>query len=115
MTNTINKTLAMGALVAAFAAAAAQAETQLKTDANVTTTRTPAVSTPDQVNVNAPVAGSNSFTQSQVMTRLSRAGYSNIASLQKGSDGIWRGTGVKDGTTHNLMFDYQGNISTGVR
>lgn len=77
--------------------------------------RMPAVATPDSHNSKAPIAGANSFTQSQVMTRLSRAGYTNIANLQKGSDGIWRGTGSKDGTTQNLMFDYQGNISTGVR
>jgi hypothetical protein len=79
-----------------------------------TSNRMPAVATPDSTNSKAPVAGRNSFTQSQVMTRLSRAGYTNISNLQKGSDGIWRGTGAKDGTTHNLTFDYQGNIGTGV-
>jgi ABC-type oligopeptide transport system substrate-binding subunit len=79
----------------------------------VSTSKMPAVATPNSTNPNAPVDGSNSFTQAQVTERLGKAGFSNIKDLVKGDDGIWRAHADKKGMTHTVMFDYQGNITTG--
>jgi len=80
---------------------------------DVSSSKMPAVTTPNTYNPNAPVNGRNSFTQSQVTERLGKAGYSNIRDLKKGADGIWRGMADKNGASMNVMFDYQGNITTG--
>jgi hypothetical protein len=71
---------------------------------------TPAVATSNANNSGAPVAGSNSFTESQAKSRIARAGYSDISGLVKDKNGIWRGTAAKGGTTFHVALDYQGNV-----
>ena len=58
----------------------------------------------------APVAGANSFTESEARNRLEAHGYTNITGLKKDNKSIWRGQAVKDGTAVNVALDYQGNI-----
>jgi hypothetical protein len=71
---------------------------------------TPAVATSNANNPGAPVAGANSFTQTQARSRIERAGFSNVSRLVKDKDGIWRGTASKGGTVFNVALDYQGNV-----
>lgn len=71
---------------------------------------TPAVATSNGNNPGAPVAGANSFTRAQAMSRIQRAGYSDVRGLVKDKDGIWRGLASKDGTTSHVALDYQGNV-----
>jgi hypothetical protein len=71
---------------------------------------TPAVSSSGQNNAGAPAAGANSFTKSQATSRIEGAGYSNVTSLKKDKDGVWRGKGSKDGTPMDVSLDYQGNV-----
>jgi hypothetical protein len=71
---------------------------------------TPAVANTSTNNPGAPVAGANSFTRSQAMSRIEKAGYSNVNGLAKDKDGIWRGVASKDGTTVHVALDYQGNV-----
>lgn len=80
---------------------------------DVSTTKMPAVATPNSYNPNAPVDGRNSFTQAQVAERIAKAGFTNVRDLAQGDDGIWRGQADKKGKTQSVMFDYQGNITTG--
>lgn len=56
----------------------------------------------------APVAGANSFTESEARNRLEAHGYTNVT--KKDDKSIWRGQAVKDGTAVNVALDYQGNI-----
>jgi hypothetical protein len=72
----------------------------------------PAVSStsPDSKTAAAPVAGKNSFTESEARSRLEAHGYSNITGLIKDDKSIWRGKATKGGAAVNVALDYQGNI-----
>ncbi len=59
----------------------------------------------------APVAGRNSFTQSQAARRIAAAGYTKVAGLKKDGHGIWRGQAQKDGNPVSVSLDYQGNVT----
>jgi|SRR5271165_237212 len=71
---------------------------------------TPAVATSSTNNPGAPVAGANSFTRGQAMSRIEKAGYSHVSGLAKDKDGIWRGIASKDGASVHVALDYQGNV-----
>ena len=76
------------------------------------TTPTPAVTTPNTPpNPAAPVAGANSFTESQAKSRLEASGYSNVTALHKDANGIWRGQGTRGGQTVDVSLDFQGNVT----
>jgi opacity protein-like surface antigen len=74
------------------------------------TASTPAVTNPDSKNPGAPAAGANSFTGGQAKSRIEAAGYSNVSSLTKDADGIWRGKASKAGRAVDVALDYQGNV-----
>ncbi|MFU0505813.1 PepSY domain-containing protein [Pseudaminobacter sp. NGMCC 1.201702] len=76
---------------------------------------TPAVTTPDTANPTAPVAGENSFTEAQAKSRIEDKGYSNVADLKLGEDGIWRAKADKGGAMVEVALDYQGNITEGAK
>lgn len=71
---------------------------------------TPAVATRDEKNPAAPVAGENSFTESQAKERITEAGYSDVSGLKLDESGVWRGTAMKDGTSMSVALDFQGNV-----
>jgi opacity protein-like surface antigen len=58
----------------------------------------------------APVAGKNSFTESQARDRLEKHGYTQVTGLQQDNQSIWRGKAMKDGKPVDVALDYQGNI-----
>jgi len=58
----------------------------------------------------APVAGANSFTESQAKARIEARGFSNVSALKKDDKSIWRGTAMKDGKSVSVALDYQGNV-----
>jgi len=93
--------------VLALAASAAVAQTPpANKDAS-----TPAVATSRTVNPGAPVAGANSFTESQAKSRIEAAGYTGVSGLMKDKSGVWRGTASKSGHTTTVSIDYQGNVT----
>ena len=61
----------------------------------------------------APVAGRNSFTESEARNRIEKFGYANVSGLNKDTNGVWRGTATKNGATADVALDYQGNIVMG--
>jgi len=73
----------------------------------------PAVSTGDENSktLAAPVAGKNSFTETQARNRLDARGYKDVKGLNKDDQGIWHGSAMKGGKTVNVTLDYQGNIA----
>jgi hypothetical protein len=77
-----------------------------------TSTVPPAVNTgkTDSTTAAAPVAGKNSFTESQAHARLAKQGYTDISALKQDDKSIWRGTATKDGKSGNVAVDYQGNV-----
>jgi putative membrane protein len=72
----------------------------------------PAVSTTsaDSKTAAAPLAGANSFTESEARSRLQAHGYTDVSELKKDDKSIWRGTATKDGKPSAIALDYQGNI-----
>ena len=60
----------------------------------------------------APVAGANSFTESEARSRIEAHGYTGVSELMKDDQSIWRGTAMKDGKSVAVSLDYQGNIVT---
>jgi putative membrane protein len=58
-----------------------------------------------------PQPGANSFTQGEAQSRIEKAGYTNVNSLTKDDQGIWRGTASKNGKAVKVSLDYKGNIS----
>ena len=71
----------------------------------------PAVSTAGRNNADQPVAGANSFTQSQAMKRIEERGFSDVAELRKDDQGVWRGKADKAGTKADVSVDFQGNVN----
>jgi hypothetical protein len=69
-----------------------------------------AINTEGANNSNAPVAGANSFTESQAKSRIEAGGYSNVTELKKDDNGVWRGKAMKDGKTSAVSVDFQGNV-----
>ena len=60
----------------------------------------------------APVAGSNSFTESEARARLNKFGYSHVSDLKKDDKSIWHAKATKDGKSLDVSLDYQGNITS---
>jgi hypothetical protein len=73
---------------------------------------TPAVATSGAMNADAPVAGKNSFTESQARSRIEAAGFTGVSALTKDNDGVWHGKASKAGTIQTVNLDFQGNVTS---
>jgi hypothetical protein len=60
----------------------------------------------------SPAIGENSFTETQAKAWFEEAGYTRVADLVLGSDGVWRASGRLNGVPTLVRLDYQGNITT---
>jgi hypothetical protein len=74
-----------------------------------TSQTTPAVNT--EHNPGAPVAGKNSFTESQAKSRIEEAGFSDVMGLKLDDQGVWRAIAKKDGADAAVSLDFQGNVT----
>ncbi len=61
-------------------------------------------------NADQPAHGRNSFTMGQARKRISGKGYTEVKGLKKDSQGVWRGTAMKDGQSVQVWLDYKGNV-----
>ncbi len=61
-------------------------------------------------NADQPAKGANSFTKRQAAGRIAKKGFSHVTGLTKDADGVWRGTGMKDGQSVQVWLDYKGNV-----
>lgn len=57
-----------------------------------------------------PLAGANSFTETQAKDRIQKAGFNNVSSLSKDPQGVWRGKAQKSGQEVSIALDYRGNV-----
>jgi hypothetical protein len=71
-----------------------------------------AINSPNSSNrqLDAPVAGRNSFTEGEAKSRIEKMGFSNVTNLKKDEHGVWRGRAMKDSKTVEVSVDYQGNV-----
>jgi len=72
-------------------------------------TTTPSVSSPTATNPKTPVPGANSFTEGQAKSRI-ESRFSNVSTLRKDAEGVWRGTAMKNGASVSVGLDFQGNV-----
>ena len=63
-----------------------------------------------KLDAGAPLAGANSFTESQAKDRIVAHGMSAVSALKKDDKGVWRGTAMHDGKQANVAVDYKGNV-----
>jgi hypothetical protein len=91
----------------ALTASAALAQKPANPDAN-----TPAVSSPNTKNPNAPVEGANSFTEGQARSRIEKQGFTNVTGLTKDDKGVWRGRAMRGGKQVTVSLDFQGNVTS---
>jgi hypothetical protein len=99
-------------LAAAFVGASTFAAFAQTSTAPATDGDTPAIATPDDKNLTAPVEGANSFTEDQAKERITEAGYADVTDLKLDEKGVWHGTATKGGNSVKVALDYQGNIVT---
>ena len=57
-----------------------------------------------------PLTGANSFTEVQAKARIEAEGFTQVSTLLKDENGIWRGTAAKAGATVNVALDFKGNV-----
>lgn len=58
----------------------------------------------------APLAGANSFTETQATDRIMSAGFSRVTGLVKDAHGVWRGKASDGAKTVNVAVDFKGNV-----
>ena len=105
----MSRMIRSGALAILFAAGLSGAALAQDTPAT-TDEPTPAIANTEANNSATPVPGANSFTEDQVVERLTEKGVTGITGLIKDENGIWRGTGMSGGKAVSVALDYQGNI-----
>ena len=103
------KHLLSTAMIALALIGAAQAQTAPAS--NSTTPPAVAMGNGDSNTAAAPVAGKNSFTESQARKRLQKHGYHQVSALTLDGSQIWRGTATKAGKAVEVAVDYQGNVT----
>jgi len=59
----------------------------------------------------AQTPGSTSFTEGQAKAHIKKAGYTDVSSLTKTSDGFWTGHAKKGGKSVQVSVDYKGAVS----
>lgn len=87
-------------------ASSAYAQSQTPTMSTDKPANAPAV----HMNQTPPVAGKNSFTESQAKSRMESAGFTSVTDLRLDNQGIWRAKAHKDGKETSVSLDFQGNI-----
>lgn len=58
-----------------------------------------------------PVAGANSFAESQARKLIELKGYENVSPLVNDSQGIWHGTATKGQAKVEVSVDYKGHVN----
>ena len=71
----------------------------------------PAIHSDNANNSNMPVAGANSFTESEAAARITARGYTHVSNLHKDDKGVWRGRARRHGRSVAVSVDYQGNVN----
>ncbi len=67
--------------------------------------------TPPATEKNAPAAGANSFTEFQAKDRIEKAGFTEVTSLRKDDQGIWRANAKQGGKQVAVSLDFRGNVA----
>jgi hypothetical protein len=89
----------------------AMAQDQPPPAASLQAPANPAVKSPDDT-ASAPLAkGHNSFTKSEALSRIKKAGYSQVTGLTLDANGLWQASGMRDGQSVKVALDYKGDVA----
>ncbi len=101
---------AIAAVIAFGAAAHGMAQDQMPSMVSPHQPPNAALKSPDHAAAAALAKGHNSFTKSQALDRIEKAGYDHVADLILDSDGIWRANAVRAGHPIKVGLDYKGDV-----
>ena len=73
-----------------------------------------AIKAPHTVNAGSAKPAANSFTRGQAAKHIEKSGYTGVSGLTKGSDGVWRGSAMKNGAPVSVALDFKGNVTEGM-
>ncbi len=102
---------AIAAAIALGAAANGMAQDQMPSMVSPHQPPNPALKSPDRVTAFSLAKGHNSFTKSQALERIEKAGYDHVADLILDGDGIWRANAARAGHPIKVGLDYKGNVA----
>lgn len=71
----------------------------------------PAVKSPDAITWGDLAKGHNSFTATQAMRRLEKAGYRHVRHLKLDADGLWQADAKMNDQAVHVALDYKGNVA----
>lgn len=57
-----------------------------------------------------PLAGANSFTESQAKSRIEDHGYAQVSELRKDDRSVWHARATKNGKPVVVQLDFKGNV-----
>jgi protein CpxP len=69
-----------------------------------------AMKSPDDMSTTTLAKGHNSFTKSEALHRIQKAGYGSVTALALDSDGIWQADATRAGQPVKVGLDYKGNV-----
>ena len=101
-----NLRLGVASLVLVCTIGAASAQTTAPGAANDPARPATAANTAEK----PPLAGANSFTETQARDRIAEAGFKDVKSLKKDANGVWRGIANKGDSQVNVALDFRGNV-----
>jgi hypothetical protein len=97
--------------IALGAAANGMAQDQMPSMVSPNQPPNAALKSPEHVAADSLAKGHNSFTRSQALHRIEKAGYDHVADLILDRDGIWRANAARAGHPIKVGLDYKGNVA----
>ncbi len=68
--------------------------------------------TPDFSKLTGLESGRTRYTKGEARARIEGKGFTRVGSLQKGEDGIWRGTARREGKDVLVGIDHNGKVAS---
>jgi hypothetical protein len=103
-------TLRLGMAALAIACTAGFATAQTATTPDTAKTAPTTTMKTDESAQKPPLAGANSFTETQARERIAKEGFEEVQGLKKDDQGVWRGQAKKSGAQVSVALDYRGNV-----
>ena len=104
----LTSTMALAATLAVAAGTAAQAQHAPSATQNAPPNS--AMKSPDDMSTTTLAKGHNSFTKSEALHRIQKAGYGSVTALVLDGDGIWQANATHAGQAVKVGLDYKGNV-----
>ena len=105
----LTSTIALALTITIAAGSTAQAQNTPMASPNAPPNA--AVKAPGETSSATLAQGHNSFTKSEALHRIQKAGYGHVTSLVLDGDGIWQADATHAGQAVKVGLDYKGNVA----